>query len=117
MTWRRGAKQSVLDRVFFNFFPDNIKSTTDWKLNLSDHAIVTVDLGTTLKSYEVKKLILNKIYYNSKSSRKKFLTQLEQSMVSVPLHWNPHQKLEFMKCMIRSIYIENTQKINKRKNF
>ena len=44
MTWRRGAKQSVLDRVFFNFFPDNIKSVTDWKLNLSDHAVVIVDL-------------------------------------------------------------------------
>ena len=50
MTWRRGAKQSVLDRVFFNFFPDNIKSATDWKLNLSDHAVVIVDLGNTLKN-------------------------------------------------------------------
>ena len=38
-------------------------------------------------------------------------------MASILSHWNPHQKLEFMKCMIRSIYIEDTQKINKRKNF
>ena len=38
-------------------------------------------------------------------------------MAIILLHWNPHQKLEFMKCMIRSIYIEDTQKINKRKNF
>ena len=117
MTWRRGAKQSVLDRVFFNFFPDNIKSVTDWKLNLSDHAVVIVDLGNTLNKYEVKQLILNKNYYNSKSSHKKLLTRLEKAMASILSHWNPHQKLEFMKCMIRSIYIEDTQKINKRKNF
>ena len=38
------------DEVFFNFFPDNIKSATDWKLNLSDHAVVIVDLGNTLKN-------------------------------------------------------------------
>ena len=86
MTWRRGAKQSVLDRVFFNFFPDNIKSVTDWKLNLSDHAVVIVDLGNTLNKYEVKQLILNKNYYNSKSSRKKLLTRLEKAMASIPSH-------------------------------
>ena len=38
-------------------------------------------------------------------------------MSDIPLHWNPHQKLEFMKCMIRSIYVDDVQKINKRKNF
>ena len=86
MTWRHGAKQSVLDRVFFNFFPDNIKSVTDWKLNLSDHAVVIVDLGNTLNKYEVKQLILNKNYYNSKSSRKKLLTRLEKAMASIPSH-------------------------------
>ena len=38
-------------------------------------------------------------------------------MEDIQLHWNPHQKLEFMKCMIRSLYIDDVQKINKRKNF
>ena len=55
---------------------------------------------------------MNKNYYNTKASRKRLLTRLEQKM-----DWNPHQKLEFMKCMIRSLYIDDVQKINKRKNF
>ena len=38
-------------------------------------------------------------------------------MKDIPIHWNPHMKLEFMKCMIRSIYVEDVQKINKRKIF
>ena len=40
MTWRRGDKQLVLDRVLFNFVPDEIKSVTDWKLNLSELTII-----------------------------------------------------------------------------
>ena len=60
---------------------------------------------------------MNKNYYNTKASRKRLLTRLEQKMEDIPLHWNPHQKLEFMKCMIRSLYIDDVQKINKRKNF
>ena len=115
MTWHRGDKQSVLDRVFFNFVPDEMKSVMDWNLNLSDHAIVIVDLGDTLNNYEVKKLTLNKNYYNCKISRKKLLLKLEQKMKDILIHWNPHMKLEFMKCMIRSIYVEDVQKINKRK--
>ena len=38
-------------------------------------------------------------------------------MEDVPTHWNPHMKLKFMKCMIRSLYVEDVQKINWRKNF
>ena len=103
MTWRRNNKQSVLDRVFFNFMPTDIKTLVDWKLNLSDHAVVIVDLGMVMNSFEIKKLILNKNYYNTKGSRKFFLKRLELAMSDIPSHLNPHQKLEFMKCM-SSIY-------------
>ena len=65
MTWRRNNKQSVLDRVFFNFIPSDIKTLVDWKLNLSDHAVVIVDLGMVMNNFEIKKLILNKTYYNT----------------------------------------------------
>lgn len=118
MTWisKDNLKMSRLDRVLHNIESNKITVKTNWNIFSSDHAVVEVTFMEVERKPSNKMIIVNKMYLNTKTRRKRFMKKLNEYKNTKNPKWNPHMKLEFMKCMIRTVYEDEVKETKKLKN-
>ena len=116
-TWRQAGtlKTSRLDRIYFQ---SNLKQkdiTVDWTFTNSDHGAVMVAFTDGNSHPKEQILRLNPEILKEPELRKNFLKDYTDQIQQIPDAWDPHKKLEFHKCAIRSAYVQVTTEAKKRR--
>ena len=109
MTWRHGDKMSKIDRILFTneIFNGSPKVYTDWTITESDHAAVIVELTKKVPTSNERVTRIDTRFMSNVLLKHKFLCELKIRLEQmVETNMNPHQKLEYLKVMIRSIALE-----------
>lgn len=113
-TWNHGYKFSTLDYIFG---PNPVANSSplgqiQWGINKSDHAAIIVTI-----SYDLEKgcgmFRPCTAFLDVPELKMQFDSSLRESMADIPLHWNPHETLEFCKVMIRTLIEEYSLKFRK----
>ena len=115
-TWRQPGtkKSSRLDRIYYHHLLTDKGCTVDWTFTNSDHGAVVATFTDVNKVHRSKPLRLNPELLRNKALRAAFVDDYRRQIEQIPPTWDPHTKLEFHKCAIRSAYTQvNTE--NKRK--
>ena len=110
-TWRRGTCLSKLDYIFLSrALNDRVASAvTSWHelgANL-DHAAISVSLESERPSARGRSF--PKIFKSDirlEADRVWLANQLEEGIAQMPMHWDPHLKLDFAKMTLRSKTLE-----------
>ena len=113
-TWNRGNCYSRLDHIFIS--ADSIKrvkkATTDWCLEKSDHAAVTVDFLNVEKLQKGPGIVkVNTKILDDQKVVLQVAREIENMMSQVDESWNPHSKLEFLKVAIRTVISSKTSEV------
>ena len=108
-TWNRGQSFSKIDAVFVcaSLLDFIIKYDTIWDFVKSDHAAIWVELNfvqAKLKGRSYPKLYSSDLKLPGAHTEIK--SEIEQAIKEFPSHWNPHQKLDFIKVVIRTKVLE-----------
>jgi len=112
-TWTRGTTFSTLDYILgpCSSVNLNIQSKTMWGIDKSDHAAVCVDI-----EFELDKgpgmFRPNLTFLEYPDYVHDFVESLNQRMSEVGDHFNPHEKLEFCKVMLRTLMVEQSKKFS-----
>ena len=108
-TWCRDKTFSKIDHIFVceNILKSIGNYDTIWDLVKSDHAAIKLNLKFDLevkrgKSYPK----LNAADISSKSNKDELRKEISNSINDFPSHWNPHQKLDYVKMTIRTKTLE-----------
>ena len=108
-TWCRDKTFSKIDHIFVceNILKAIRNYDTIWDLVKSDHAAIRLKLNFDVvakrgKSYPK----LSAADICSKSNRDELRKEIVNSINNFPSHWNPHQKLDFVKMAIRTKTLE-----------
>jgi hypothetical protein len=115
-TWNRGTCYSRLDHVFVS---DNITryiidSEIKWNFEKSDHAVVQVRFDLPNDPEQGRGIVkINMKIIEDKVEYKRIESEISEQLSQIPEDWDPHQKLEFMKMTIRSIFSHRTGVIRK----
>jgi hypothetical protein len=99
-TWGNSRTKSTIDYIATDI-PGQWTSATKWGVDKSDHALVE----STCKIIKVRGPGMARIdigFLENPEIREKFITFLNEVWNTRPEHWNPHEKLEFLKTCIRS---------------
>jgi exonuclease III len=104
-TWSRGECYSRLDYIYVSdTLSDNIKSfTINWNFDKSDHAALTISIR--LKDEIKKGPGITKVNLDILKCPKKVALirdELIYLLNQIPLEWNGHTKLEYLKMTLRS---------------
>ena len=105
-TWARGNCMSRLDMIFITKELINlgIESKIDWGFDSSDHAMVEV-------SFKIKNVIrkgkglyrVNTCALDNPECLREVKNEVRAQISTIPVSWNPHKKLDFLKVVIRSV--------------
>jgi len=105
-TWKRGSCMSRLDMIFVTKCLTNkiLSSKIDWAYDDSDHAMLasvfpaplTLKAGPGLTRLDASVL-------EDKHTLDFVKNELKIQIDQIPIHWNPHTRLDFVKTAIRSI--------------
>ena len=117
MTWRHGNKMSKIDRIYVSYgLINNMKIATDWSVTESDHCAVILTINETISPRPHSRIVrLDTRFMSNALSRVNFLKELDDRMFQLQeCTMNPHQRLEFLKMMIRSIAIEQASNLKKK---
>ena len=113
-TWRRGTCLSKLDYVFLtrSLMPSVVSASNQWhKFGANfDHAALLVSIEAVAEQRRGRSFPkIFKSDIRNEGDKEWLLEQLRQCEDQIPLHWNPHMKLDFIKTMIRSKTLELRQ--------
>ena len=117
-TWNRPNTEifSTIDRVahskeYFKL----ITARTDWAVSLSDHAAIVITLGVVSTTASTKTRItrLDPSLLDG-PDKERIIEEINRMLEGVPASWDPHQRLEFLKVCIRTVF-ENAQAERKRR--
>ena len=118
-TWNRGDIFSKIDHIFLSV--DLLESTkaynTIWDLVKSDHAAINIKVrrkDINRRGFSYPKLYLSDLRINGATELIK--AEINKAIEEFPSHWNPHQKLDFIKLVIRTNILELRAK-HKSSNF
>ena len=108
-TWNRGNTFSKIDYIFVS---DDMlygikKYETVWDLVKSDHAAICLDIAfnkTRNKGRSYPKL--SSLDIANKSDCNEIRNEIRKAIEEFPVHWNPHQKLEYIKVVLRTVTLE-----------
>ena len=113
-TWRRGTCQSKLDYFFLS--PSLLARSSPVEIRWHefganfDHAAIKVSFKSSIETERGRSFPkLYKSDLQSDNDRQWLADQIGQSRNQMPAHWNPHQKLDFVKMMLRSKTLELRQ--------
>ena len=109
MTWRHGEKMSKIDRILFScsLTYSKVETKTDWTYTESDHAAVIVELTKQHVFTTERVTRIDTSFMSNVILKHKFLCELKIKLEQMTeTNMNPHQKLEYLKVMIRSIALE-----------
>ena len=118
-TWNRGSCYSRLDHVFVS---DNItryitKAESNWNFEKSDHAAVKITFNLPNDPKQGKGIVkINMKIIENKAEYKNIENEISEQLKQIPEGWDPHQKLEFLKMTVRSVFSYRTGKIRKELN-
>jgi hypothetical protein len=99
--WYNKKVSSTLDYIFSNLDNGGWNSKNLWGIDKSDHAVVQaqceskVPSGLGIPRIDPSFLEINEL---RETFRENLIVQLDQ----IPIHWDPHKKLEYAKVAIRS---------------
>ena len=117
-TWNRGNLFSKIDYIFCcnNLFDVINEYNTIWDYVRSDHAAIQakVNLNATTshgRSYPK----LNSTDISNTVDKEALRKEIAFNILNFPSHWNPHQRLDFIKVIIRTKVLE-IRSTNKRKD-
>jgi exonuclease III len=117
-TWARGSCMSRLDMIFASreLVEHITKVYVDWSFDDSDHALVGTNFNVVTQFLKGPGLTrLNVDILDNHYTLEHVRLELKNQIDSIPSHWNPHLKLDFIKVAIRSIISEYSGK-QSRKN-
>ena len=109
MTWKHGDKMSKIDRVWLSDGLQQGKMIvfTDWTYTESDHAAVIVEINDREFINAERITRIDTRFMSNVLLKHRFLCELKQKLEQMSdTNMNPHQKLEYLKVMIRSIALE-----------
>ena len=113
-TWVRDKCGSRLDMIFSSKcdFVKLKSSRIDWTFDDSDHAMVCSELEIIEVTKRGPGLPRVDASLLDRSDVKEKITQkLDEALNQIPLSWDPHMILEFIKMSIRSIFSEERKKV------
>jgi len=118
-TWQRGKCYSRLDMIYTHeSLKNKIKyATLDWYFDKSDHASLRLDLD--LNDVRVRGRGLPKVdssILNDQSIRAEIISQIKETIETIPEDWDPNKAWEFIKIAVRSIMWEFKGRIKKIEN-
>ena len=94
-----------------------LECKSNWSLSFSDHAAIkaSFDLATETKIPRSRIVRLDPTLAKDPNLKVEIIEGVEEMMATVPSHWNPHMKLEFLKVTIRTV-VEKIQANRKGQN-
>ena len=118
-TWSRGQCFSRLDMVFVHMTLESGISSAelDWAFDRSDHALLRVNI--TIKAAVVRGPGLPRVdpsILEDESIKREVLDRLRDTVETIPEHWNPNQRWEFLKVNVRSTMWEISARMKKLQN-
>ena len=118
-TWRRPNSDifSSIDRLLFSGRTLTLKNIkTNWALSLSDHAAIEASLQPNEANYQPRSKLsgLDPSLLDDPAIKEQVEQELRTMLSEIPGHWNPHQKLEFLKVCLRTL-LEKAQADRKKK--
>jgi len=114
-TWGRDNPTYLRSRLDIILIPkDKIKDVKSTEVTVtpkeSDHSWVTLTLNEIEIPFGKGILRCNSTLLNDQQIKQNVLDQLQLSIDEIPDHWNPHQKLDFLKAKIRDNMIDEGRK-------
>ena len=108
-TWNRGNTFSKLDYIFISSDLLDLISSYDtiWDLVNSDHAAIKIVINlnnATKRGRSYPKLFLSDL--KSEGAVELIKQEICNAIKEFPSHWTPHQKLDFVKVVIRTNILE-----------
>ena len=116
-TWCRDKTFSKIDHIFVceNILRSITKYDTIWDLVKSDHAAISINANFHTEARRGKSYPkLNASDISSKYNKEELRKEIAENIRGFPSHWNPHQKLDYIKMVIRTKTLElrNKDKID-----
>ena len=108
-TWCRDKTFSKIDHIFVceNILKVIKKYDTIWDLVKSDHAAISLKINLTMEAKRGKSYPkLSVLDISNKKNKDELRKEILDSIMKSPSHWNPHQKLEYIKMVIRTKTLE-----------
>lgn len=115
-TWNRGNCFSRLDYVFVSnlMIKNLVVAEIDWELDKSDHAALKCGFRILEETEKGRGIVgINASLLNNNNSLSIITTNIVDMLAQIPVTWDPHTKLEFMKVAVRSAFAEAAKDINK----
>jgi exonuclease III len=108
-SWRRQASWSRIDYIFMSksLWDRTIAYNTSWTVVHSDHATINCVLGARVNispGRSFPKLYATEL--DNETTKALIRCHLESEIQKFPSHWNPHQKLEYIKIALRTKMLE-----------
>ena len=104
-TWSRGNCMSRLDMILLNssLTELGLDAKIDWGFDISDHAMLEIKFKIKVAISKGKGLFrVNTKVLENKLNLEEVQSELNFQLSHIPEHWNPHQKLDYVKMSIRS---------------
>ena len=108
-TWCRDKTFSKLDHIFVceNILKAIKKYDTIWDLVKSDHAAISLKINFAIEARRGRSYPkLNAGDISSSYNREELRKEIFNNIKCFPAHWDPHQKLDFIKMVIRTKTLE-----------
>ena len=104
-TWNRGNTFSKIDHVYCSIDLLNIiaKYNTEWDFVKTDHAAICLTLKGNSQTVRGRSYVkLNASDLKNVGDREAIKEEIIRAISEFPMHWNPHQKLDYIKMTIRT---------------
>ena len=108
-TWCRDKTFSKIDHIFVceNILKAIRKYDTIWDLVKLDHAAISLKINLTTEAKRGKSYPkLSMLDISNKNNKEELKKEILDSIKNSPSYWNPHQKLEYIKMVIRTKTLE-----------
>ena len=104
-TWGRQQCQSRLDYIFISTYlaTKMVGIDLDWAFENSDHASVMVSFSFESVTKGPGLIRLNTAVLDDPAQLASIKLEIREMLEQIPSEWNPHQNLEFLKMVIRTI--------------
>ena len=107
-TWRRANSDcfSTIDRIIYSNSKIKCENVTDnWALSFSDHAAIEANFSYIGRAARIRSKIprIDPTIVRSPELAQQLTEGVNEMMREVPVHWDPHKKLEFLKVSIRTV--------------
>jgi exonuclease III len=110
-TWGRDNPKYIRSRLDMILLAKSltnrlVESLTDKSPNESDHCFLSSSLSTSEFKYGKGIQRCNSTLLKKEEIKARIVKNLKNSIEEIPIHWNPHQKLDFVKVKIHDYLLE-----------